>query len=81
MKDFALGVTATAAADRRTFSDCGSHRYNVAFRRATVPRAIWNGAVLAESDRCEIVEGNWYFPPDAIRPEHFNPGETHMVCG
>src|SRR5262245_45437305 len=26
-------------------------------------KAIWNGAVLAESDRCEVVEGNCYFPP------------------
>ncbi len=23
-------------------------------------KAIWNGAVLAESDRCEVVEGNQY---------------------
>jgi hypothetical protein len=29
-----------------------------------MPRAIWNGAVLAESDRCETVENNCYFPPD-----------------
>ncbi len=25
-----------------------------------MPRAIWNGTVLAESDRCEVVEGNQY---------------------
>ena len=25
-----------------------------------MPKAIWNGAVLAESDRCEVVEGNQY---------------------
>jgi uncharacterized protein (DUF427 family) len=24
-------------------------------------RAIWNGAVIAESDACETVEGNKYF--------------------
>jgi len=22
-----------------------------------MPKAIWNGVVLAESDRCEVVEG------------------------
>jgi uncharacterized protein (DUF427 family) len=43
-------------------------------------RAIWKGAVLAESDRFEIVEGNVYFPPSAIKREHFRPSETHSVC-
>jgi uncharacterized protein (DUF427 family) len=43
-------------------------------------RATWNGAVLAESDRCEIVEGNHYFPPDAVRREHLRPSATHTVC-
>ncbi|MEK7223658.1 MAG: DUF427 domain-containing protein, partial [Pseudomonadota bacterium] len=28
------------------------------------PKAIWNGAVLAESDACRIVEGHYYFPPE-----------------
>jgi uncharacterized protein (DUF427 family) len=27
----------------------------------TMPRANRNGTVLAESDRCEVVEGNQYF--------------------
>ena len=43
-------------------------------------KAIWNGAVLAESDRCEIVEGNYYFPPDAIKTEYFKPSNTHTIC-
>ena len=46
-----------------------------------MPRAIWNGAVIAESDKFETVEGNVYFPPDAIRQEFFKPTETHTVCG
>ena len=44
-------------------------------------RAIWKGAVLAESDRTIVVEGNHYFPPDAVRRDHFRPSETHTVCG
>lgn len=44
-------------------------------------RAIWNGAVLAESDDTVVVEGNHYFPPQAIRSEHFRPSDTHTVCG
>ncbi len=45
-----------------------------------MPRATWNGAVLAESDRCQIVEGNHYFPPDAVRRERLEPSRTHTVC-
>lgn len=45
-----------------------------------MPRAIWNGAVLAESDRCEIVEGNCYFPPQAIKREYFKTSGTHTAC-
>jgi uncharacterized protein (DUF427 family) len=44
-------------------------------------KAIWNGTVLAESDRTIVVEGNHYFPPDAIRSQHFHPSATHTVCG
>jgi uncharacterized protein (DUF427 family) len=44
-------------------------------------KAIWNGAVIAESDNTVIVEGNHYFPPDAINKEHFRPSDTHTVCG
>jgi uncharacterized protein (DUF427 family) len=43
-------------------------------------KAIWNGAVLAESDRCEVVEGNYYFPPDAIQRDYFQESSTHTTC-
>ena len=45
-----------------------------------MPKAIWNGAVLAESDDTLIVEGNHYFPPETINPEYFQENETHTVC-
>lgn len=44
-------------------------------------RAIWNGAVLAMSERCEIVEGNHYFPPDAVNAEYLRASEKHTTCG
>jgi uncharacterized protein (DUF427 family) len=44
-------------------------------------KATWNGTVLAESDRTVVVEGNHYFPPEAVRKEHFKPSQTHTVCG
>ena len=43
-------------------------------------RATWNGAVLAESDQCEVVEGNQYFPPDALNQKYFKPSDTTTVC-
>jgi uncharacterized protein (DUF427 family) len=43
-------------------------------------KAIWNGVVLAQSDRTEVVEGNHYFPPEAIERSYFAPSKTHSVC-
>jgi uncharacterized protein (DUF427 family) len=43
-------------------------------------RATWNGAVIAESDRFEMVEGNVYFPPESVKQEYLQPSETHTVC-
>jgi uncharacterized protein (DUF427 family) len=43
-------------------------------------RAIWNGAVIAESDRCVVVEGNQYFPIDAVNVGYLKPSEAHTVC-
>jgi uncharacterized protein (DUF427 family) len=45
-----------------------------------MPKAIWNGAVLAESDHTEIVEGNHYFPPTSIQCRYFKDSPTHTAC-
>jgi uncharacterized protein (DUF427 family) len=45
-----------------------------------MPKAIWNGAVIAETDAFETVEGNVYFPPDSVKREFFQPSDTHTVC-
>ena len=46
-------------------------------------RAVWHDTILAEAPTgsTELVEGNVYFPLDAVRPEHLRPSETHTVCG
>lgn len=44
-------------------------------------KAIWNGAVLAESDATVVVENNHYFPAESINREYFQPSETHTTCG
>lgn len=43
-------------------------------------RAVWKGQVLAESDKTVVVEGNYYFPPEAVRTEFFAPSKTTTVC-
>lgn len=43
-------------------------------------KAIWNGIILAESDHTEVVEGNHYFPREAINLEYFQGSDTHTVC-
>ena len=44
-------------------------------------KATWNDAVLAESDKTVVVEGNHYFPPDTINKEYFQNSDTHTICG
>jgi uncharacterized protein (DUF427 family) len=43
-------------------------------------KATWEGATLAESNQTLEVEGNQYFPPDAIHKEYFRPSDRHTVC-
>lgn len=43
-------------------------------------KAIWNGVVLAESDHTEMVEGNHYFPPEALRRQYFRESDRHTTC-
>jgi uncharacterized protein (DUF427 family) len=43
-------------------------------------RAIWNGTVIAESDRCIVVEGNQYFPAETVKREFLRDSSTHTVC-
>lgn len=43
-------------------------------------RAVWNDTVIAESDDTVMVEGNHYFPPDAIKREYLRESSYHTVC-
>lgn len=43
-------------------------------------KAIWNGVVLAESDRTQVVEGNHYFPPESIKREYFKDSAVQTKC-
>jgi uncharacterized protein (DUF427 family) len=43
-------------------------------------KAIWNGAILAQSDDTVVVEGNHYFPQDSVNAECFEDSATHTTC-
>jgi len=43
-------------------------------------KASWNGTTIAESDDTVVVEGNHYFPRDAIHNEYFQDSDTHTTC-
>ena len=44
-------------------------------------KASWNGTVIAESDDIVRVDGNAYFPPDALVSDCFQPSSHRTVCG
>ena len=43
-------------------------------------KATWEGAVLAESSKTIEIEGNQYFPPQAIHHEYLRESDAHSVC-
>jgi uncharacterized protein (DUF427 family) len=43
-------------------------------------KAIWNGTVLAESNRTIEIEGNQYFPPDSVNRQYLRPSSKHTPC-
>lgn len=43
-------------------------------------KAEWNGAVIAQSDECVMVEGNYYFPPESVNHKYLRASDTHTTC-
>ena len=43
-------------------------------------RAMFNGVVVAESDHVIRLEGNVYFPPEAIKDGHFSRTRAWSIC-
>jgi uncharacterized protein (DUF427 family) len=43
-------------------------------------KAVWNGVTIAESDATVVVEGNHYFPLEAVRQEVLRPSATTSRC-
>ena len=51
-------------------------------RREThkMAKASWGGKVIAQSNATVIVEGNQYFPPEAVKKEILKPSNHTTVC-
>jgi uncharacterized protein (DUF427 family) len=47
-----------------------------------MPKAMWNGAVIAEAknEEIEIVEGNIYFSPDSVNKSNLRPSDKETTC-
>jgi uncharacterized protein (DUF427 family) len=45
-----------------------------------MPKAVWNGITIAESDDTVVVEGNHYFPRTALRDDVLRSSDTHTFC-
>ncbi len=45
-----------------------------------MPKAIWNGEVIAESEETVVVEGNHYFPPEAVNRDYLQESQTQTTC-
>jgi len=45
-------------------------------------KVSWNGKTIAEAGQNELIriEGNWYFPPSALKRENFKDSDHHTTC-
>ena len=43
-------------------------------------KAVWNGTIVAESEETVVVEGNHYFPREAVRQGYLRNSDTHSSC-
>jgi uncharacterized protein (DUF427 family) len=43
-------------------------------------KALWGGRVIAESGATVVVEGNHYFPPDAVKKQFLKSSGHTSIC-
>ena len=43
-------------------------------------KAIWNGVVIAESDKTIVVENNHYFPIESVNNEFLELSDLQTMC-
>lgn len=45
-----------------------------------MPKAVWKGTVIAESDDVEVVDGYSYFPADAVDRRYLQASDHRSRC-
>ena len=45
-----------------------------------MPKAFWNGEVIAQSEDTVVVEGNHYFPRESLREDVLRDSDTTTYC-
>ena len=45
-----------------------------------MPKAFWNGEVIAQSEDTVVVEGNHYFPRASLREDVLRDSDTTTFC-
>lgn len=43
-------------------------------------KAFWAGKLIAESNACVVVEGNQYFPEDAVKKQFLKSSAHTSIC-
>lgn len=45
-------------------------------------KAVWNDTVVAEAPKEDLIyiEGNWYFPPSAVKQDMLKKSDTPYTC-
>lgn len=43
-------------------------------------KAFWAGTLIAESNACVAIEGNQYFPEDAVKKQYLRSSDHISIC-
>jgi uncharacterized protein (DUF427 family) len=44
-----------------------------------MPKAVWNGKIIAESNKIKEIEGDKYFPPNSVNKKYLRKSEKHFA--
>ena len=45
-----------------------------------IMKAVWNGAVIAQSEETVVLEGNHYFPETSLNRDYITFSNHHTMC-
>jgi uncharacterized protein (DUF427 family) len=62
---------------RETFPSC---EHPISNGEGPMAKAFWAGKLIAESNACVVVEGNQYFPADAVKTQYLKSSAHTSIC-